>query len=159
MHEIEPIGTIHSPYTNIEDMPIQPKGAAGIEGYALVDEKYVKGLRDLDGFSHIYLIYRFHKAKREELLVTPFMDKHTRGVFSTRSPLRPNHIGLSIVKLKKIENNKIIVEGIDVLNGTPLLDIKPYVEKFDGVENSTSGWLKASNKDIRKKRSDDRFKG
>ena len=159
MHEIKPIGIIHSPYSNIEDMPIQPKGASGVEGYALLDEKYVDGLQDLEGFSHIYLIYSFHKTERDELLVTPFMDKQTRGVFSTRSPLRPNHIGISIVRLNGIKNNKIIVEGIDILDGTPLLDIKPYIEKFDGVKNSTSGWLKASDKDISTKRSDDRFKG
>jgi tRNA-Thr(GGU) m(6)t(6)A37 methyltransferase TsaA len=159
MHEIKPIGTIHSPYTKIEDMPIQPKGATGVEGYALLDEEYIDGLQDLEGFSHIYLLYSFHKTKREELLVTPFLDKQTKGVFSTRSPLRPNHIGISIVQLKEIKNNKIIVEGIDILNGTPLLDIKPYIEKFDVVKNSTSGWFKASNKDISTKRSDDRFKG
>jgi len=158
MHEIKPIGTIHSPYTEIEDMPIQPKGAAGVTGHALLDEKYIDGLQDLEGFSHIYLLYSFHKTKQDKLLVTPFMDKQTRGVFSTRSPLRPNHIGISIVKLKEIKDNKVIVEGIDILDGTPLLDIKPYIEKFDGVENSSSGWLKASDQEIKTKRSDDRFK-
>ena len=150
MHEITPIGIIHSPYDSIEDMPIQPKGAKGVEGYVLVDREYVDGLKDLEGFSHIYLLYRFHEAKRTELLVTPFMDKETRGVFSTRSPLRPNHIGISIVKLKTIEDNKLIVDGIDVLDGTPLLDIKPYIEKFDGVKDSTSGWMRASEEDVLK---------
>ncbi|MBC8318507.1 MAG: tRNA (N6-threonylcarbamoyladenosine(37)-N6)-methyltransferase TrmO [Desulfobulbaceae bacterium] len=158
MHDINPIGIIHSPHYSIEDMPIQPKGASGVEGYALINEKYIAALHDLEGFSHIYLVYSFHKATRTELLVTPFMDKQTRGVFATRSPLRPNHIGLSIVRLKRIEKNKVIVEGIDVLDGTPLLDIKPYIEKFDGVKESVSGWLQASDTEISKKRSDNRFR-
>ena len=158
MHEIKPIGTIHSPYTSIEDMPIQPKGATEVSGYIELDEKYIDGLRDLDGFSHIYLLYSFHKAKRTEMYVTPFMDNQKRGVFSTRSPLRPNHIGMSIVNLTGVEGNKVFVKGIDILDGTPLLDIKPYIEKFDAVQKSTSGWLQASNEDIITKRSDERFK-
>lgn len=157
MHEIQPIGIIHSPHHSIEDMPIQPKGASEVEGVVLVEEKYIDGLQDLEGFSHIYLLYSFHGTTRTELLVTPFMDTQTRGVFATRSPLRPNHIGLSIVKLKRVEGNKVIVEGIDVLDKTPLLDIKPYIEKFDGVKESASGWLQASAEEISKKRSDNRF--
>ena len=157
MHNIKPIGIIHSPHYTLEDMPIQPKGASGVEGYVLVDEEYIDGLQDLEGFSHIYLLYSFHKAKRTELLVTPFMDKQTRGVFATRSPLRPNHIGISIVRLKRVEGDKVVVEGIDILDGTPLLDIKPYMEKFDAVKESVSGWLQAGDKEISKKRSDNRF--
>jgi len=157
MHEITPIGIIHSPFTSIEDMPIQPKGAKGVEGYVLVDNQYMDGLKDMEGFSHIYLVYSFHETTRTDLLVTPFMDNETRGVFATRSPLRPNHIGISIVKLKKVEENKLIVDGIDVLDGTPLLDIKPYIEKFDGVKDSTSGWMQASDEEVSKKRSDKRF--
>ncbi|MCF8128454.1 MAG: tRNA (N6-threonylcarbamoyladenosine(37)-N6)-methyltransferase TrmO [Deltaproteobacteria bacterium] len=158
MHPINPIGTIHSPHKSIEDMPIQPKGASEVSGHVVVDEKYIEGLRDLDGFSHIYLLYSFHRATRTEMLVTPFMDNQTRGVFATRSPLRPNHIGLSIVELIRIEGNKIFVEGIDILDGTPLLDIKPYVEEFDAVKNSVSGWLKATDEEIKKMRSDERFR-
>ena len=139
-------------------MPIQPKGASGIKGYLLINEKFIDGLQGLEGFSHIYLLYSFHKATRTELLVTPFMDNQTRGVFATRSPLRPNHIGISIVKLEKIKGNKIIIEDIDILDGTPLLDIKPYIEKFDAVKESVSGWMKASQTEIQKRRSDDRFK-
>ncbi len=157
MHEIQPIGTIHSPHKNLRDMPIQPKGAAGIEGHVLVNKTFMDGLQDLDGFSHIYLIYTFHKAERTQLRVTPFMDTRTRGVFSTRSPLRPNHIGLSIVRLKKIQGNTLVVQDIDILDGTPLLDIKPYIQKFDAVADSRSGWLTASEAEIRDKRSDDRF--
>ena len=158
MHAIEAIGVIHSPYDKLEDMPIQPKGAEEVEGYIIFDEKYAGGLRDLDGFSHVYLLYSFHKATRTELLVTPFMDTETRGVFATRSPLRPNHIGISIVRLTGVEGNKVLVKGVDVIDGTPLLDIKPYIEKFDAVEESCSGWLQASNEEICQKRSDDRFK-
>ena len=157
MRDIHPIGTIHSPHKTIGDMPIQPKGAAGIEGRVLVNEAYMEGLQDLDGFSHIYLIYAFHKAKKTQLRVTPFMDTRTRGVFATRSPLRPNHIGLSIVRLKKIQGNTLVVQDIDILDGTPLLDIKPYVQKFDAVADSRSGWLTASEAEIGNKRSDERF--
>jgi len=156
MHKIKPIGIIHSPYSTIENMPIQPKGSS-MEGTILLDENFIDGLQDLKGFSHIYLLYSFHKVTKTKLLVTPFMDKQTRGVFATRSPLRPNHIGISIVKLKKIEENKVFVDGIDILNGTPLLDIKPYIEKFDAVKNSTSGWLQSNEEEISKKRSDNRF--
>ena len=157
MHKIKPIGIIHSPYNSIKDMPIQPKGALEVEGYVIVDEEYAAGLQDLDGFSHIYLLYSFHEAKRIELRVKPFMDEQTRGVFATRSPLRPNHIGISIVKLIRVEGNKLFVRGIDVLDKTPLLDIKPYIEKFDAVQESVSGWQQASDEEIRKKRSDNRF--
>jgi len=157
MHNIKPIGIIKTPFKAIEDMPIQPKGAKDVEGVIILDEELIEGLKDLDGFSHIYLIYSFHEVKRTELSVTPFMDTQERGVFSTRSPLRPNHIGLSIVKLNRVEENKIIVDGIDVLDGTPLLDIKPYIEKFDGVKDSKSGWLKASDEDVINRRSDKRF--
>lgn len=155
---IHPIGIILSPHKSIEDMPIQPKGASEFEGQVIVDEKYVDGLQDLDGFSHIYLLYSFHKATRTEMLVTPFMDKKKRGVFATRSPLRPNHIGISIVNLLRVERNRVFVKGIDILDGTPLLDIKPYVDQFDVVQNSVSGWLKASDEEIRAKRSDERFR-
>ena len=157
-YSIESIGIIHTPHKSIENMPIQPKGAVGIEGYVVVDEQYADGLKDLDGFSHIYLIYYLHKAIRTELLVKPFMDTQTRGVFATRSPLRPNHIGISIVRLKHIEYNKLIVSDLDILDHTPLLDIKPYVERFDHVDGSQSGWLTASEREIIEKRSDCRFK-
>lgn len=158
MFSIKPIGIIHSPYHSLENMPIQPGGALDREGYVLVDDEYMDGLRDLEGFSHIYLLYHFHEARRTELMVVPFMDTQKRGVFSTRSPLRPNHIGLSIVKLEKVEKNKIIITGIDILDGTPLLDIKPYIANFDSVADSTPGWMTASDIQVREKRSDNRFK-
>jgi tRNA-Thr(GGU) m(6)t(6)A37 methyltransferase TsaA len=158
MHDINPIGIIHSPYKSIEDMPIQPKGGSEVAGLVIVDEKYIDGLQDIDSFSHIYLLYSFHKSTRTEMHVTPFMDRQTRGVFATRSPLRPNHIGISIVKLTRIEGNSVFVKGIDILDGTPLLDIKPYIEKFDAVQDSISGWLQASDEEIKTKRSDKRFR-
>jgi tRNA-Thr(GGU) m(6)t(6)A37 methyltransferase TsaA len=155
---VEPIGVIHSPFTEIENMPIQPKGAAGVEGTVHLHESYIEGLKNLEGFSHIYLIYVFHKVQRISLTVTPFMDSTERGVFATRSPVRPNHIGLSIVQLIKIENNILTVKGIDILDETPLLDIKPYIKNFDSVEGSLSGWMAASEEEVAKKRSDGRFK-
>jgi tRNA-Thr(GGU) m(6)t(6)A37 methyltransferase TsaA len=154
---MESIGIIHTPFTNLEDMPIQPKGAKEIIGTIEINRELVEGLSDLEGFSHIYLLYKFHMAQRTALQVTPFMDTSRRGVYATRSPLRPNHIGLSLVKLEKIEDNIITVLGIDVLDTTPLLDIKPYIAAFDKVGESRSGWMQASEKDVARKRSDRRF--
>ena len=153
------IGTIHTPFTVLQNMPIQPKGAKEIIGTIEIEKCYQEGLKDLEGFSHIYLIYQFHKAKRTALRVTPFMDNTERGVFATRSPLRPNHIGLSIVRLKKVEGRILTVQGVDILDGTPLLDIKPYIAPFDEVKESTTGWMKATEQEVSKKRSDDRFVG
>ena len=158
MKKIEPIGMIHSPYNTLEGMPIQPKGAPEVEGYILIDDKYVDGLKDLDGFSHIYMLFSFHKASRTELIVKPFMDENLRGVFSTRSPLRPNHIGISIVEIVGIEGNKVTIKGVDALDGTPLLDIKPYIRKFDSVDKSSSGWQDTKSDVISSIRSDGRFK-
>ncbi len=157
MHDIYPIGIIHSPHKSIKDIPIQPKGASEFAGYAIVDEKYIDGLQDLDGFSHIYLLYSFHMATRIEMQVTPFMDNQPKGVFATRSPLRPNHIGISIVNLIRVVGCKVFIKGIDILDGTPLLDIKPYIEKFDAMKESSSGWLQANDEEISKKRSDNRY--
>ncbi len=151
------IGIIRSPFTKLIDMPIQPRGASQIEGEIVIDSRYEEGLQDIEGFSHIYLIYSFHQAKRIELKVVPFMDSVPRGIFATRSPLRPNHIGLSLVKLLGRTDNTLKVMGIDVLDGTPLLDIKPYIAQFDHVGESRSGWLSASDDEIVKKRSDNRF--
>ena len=156
---MQPIGIIHSPFKNLKDMPIQPKGAAIREGEGEVFADFAEGLRDLDGFSHIYLLYQFHQAQRTELSVVPFMDTVARGVFATRSPLRPNHIGLSIVELVKIEANIVTIRGVDVLDGTPLLDIKPYIAAFDEILGSRSGWMQASREQVSAARSDDRFIG
>ena len=157
MAHMETIGTIRSPFTRIEDMPIQPTGAGDTRGSVEVVKTYSEGLKDLSGFSHIYLLYLFHKAGRMSLTVTPFMDTAERGVYATRSPLRPNHIGISIVRLLWVEDNILTIEGVDVLDGTPLIDIKPYIENFDRVENSTSGWMTAGRDEVAKIRSDGRF--
>ena len=154
---VENIGIIHSPFKELENMPIQSVGAQGAEGEVVVDERFAEGLRDLDGFSHIYLIYHFHKATRIELRVVPYMDTERRGVFATRSPLRPAHIGISTVELLTVSGNVLVVRGVDVLDGTPLIDIKPYIPRFDCWQNATSGWMKASRFDIERRRSDNRF--
>jgi tRNA-Thr(GGU) m(6)t(6)A37 methyltransferase TsaA len=151
------IGVIHSPFTALENMPIQPAGAAEVEGEVVVEEQWAEGLRDLEGFSHIYLLYPFHQTERTELLVTPFLDKEPRGVFATRSPLRPAHLGLSLVRLRSVAGNRLRIQGVDILDGTPLLDIKPYVPGFDVHPEATSGWMQASGEDISAQRSDDRF--
>jgi tRNA-Thr(GGU) m(6)t(6)A37 methyltransferase TsaA len=154
---MQSIGTIHTPFKVLEDMPIQPKGAAETIGTVELEEQYMQGLADLEGFSHIYLLYEFHMARRTELTVIPFMDTQPRGVFATRSPLRPNHIGISIVQLIGVEKNIVTVRGIDILNGSPLLDIKPYIAAFDAVQDSRSGWMQGSDEDVITKRSDRRF--
>ncbi len=143
MHDIsfESIGIIQTPFKTIENMPIQPCGAKGVKATIELNEKFSEGLKDLDEFSHITLIYHLHRANVCKLLVTPFMDIEEHGIFATRSPRRPNAIGLSTVKLIKIEKNILYVENADVLDGTPLLDIKPYFAQFDNRENAKSGWL------------------
>ena len=157
---IKPIATICSPFCDLVNMPIQPKGAK--DSYATIkfEEEYVEGLKDLDGFSHVYIIYYFHKVTQHQLSVIPFNDKTAtpRGVFSTRTPMHPNSIGLSVVELVSVEQNIVTIKGVDVLDGTPLLDIKPYIENFDRVEGEVrSGWMKSSIQEVEEKRSDNRF--
>lgn len=155
---LEPIGTIHTPYTALEQMPIQPKGAAETVGTLVLDEIYKEGLKDLDGFSHVYLLYHFHKAARTELTVTPFMDTVPRGVFATRSPLRPSHIGMSVTEVISVKGNVVTVKGIDILDGTPLLDIKPFIPQFDGIGGDVrTGWMDKSDSEVADASSDNRF--
>ena len=156
--ENHPIGIIHSPFTELSGMPIQPAGAAGVEGTVEVFSKYKDGLKDLEGFSHIIILYHFHQSKGFKLHVVPFMDSTPRGVFATRAPKRPNPIGLSVIKLQKIQDNILYVENIDILDGTPLLDIKPYVPDFDEQTEVRAGWLEEARKVVSKKKSDQRFK-
>lgn len=151
------IGTIHSPHENIKGMPIQPASARGISGTVEVDPRFQPGLKDLTGFSHLILMYHFHRVDEVRLHVVPFLDNQKRGVFSTRAPMRPNPIGLSVVRLVRVERNVLHVKDIDVLDGTPLLDIKPYVPEFDGAEEVNIGWIEGAKEEIDKKRSDDRF--
>jgi tRNA (adenine37-N6)-methyltransferase len=135
-----PIGVIRSEHVNPEQTPIQPVYARGCKGQVEVSPEFSEGLRDLEGFSHIYLIYYFHKAGAAKLIVKPFLQDVDRGVFATRAPCRPNAIGVSIVKLLRREGRVLHVEGVDVLDGTPLLDIKPYVSRFDRIASKRNGW-------------------
>ena len=136
----EPIGVIRSTHTVAEQTPIQPVYAQGCLGRAEVLPEYEEGLKDLDGFSHIILIYHFHRADMVRLTVRPFLQDVERGVFSTRAPFRPNPIGLSIVELVRREGATLHLDGVDILDVTPLLDIKPYVGRFDRIEQTIDGW-------------------
>jgi tRNA-Thr(GGU) m(6)t(6)A37 methyltransferase TsaA len=120
---------------------------------------YAAGLKDLAGFSHIVLLYQFHRATEAKLIVTPFMDSRPRGIFATRAPQRPNPIGLSIVKLNGVEGGTLHIENVDILDGTPLLDIKPYIPEVDRQDADRIGWLKKAAGRFSDGKSDDRFKG
>jgi len=151
------IGIIYTPHTSLTGMPIQPSSAQGIKGQVVLDSQYADALKDLEGFSHIYLIYHLHKAKKPRLRVKPFLEDKQHGLFATRAPSRPNPIGLSVVRLLSIEGSTIHVENLDILDGTPLLDIKPFVGEMNGVKNTRIGWLENHRSQISTKQSDDRF--
>ncbi len=153
----QPIGTIHSPHQELAGMPIQPAAAVGVKGTVVLDLSFQEGLKDLEEFSHVILVYYFHQAKSPDLLVKPFLDDVKRGVFATRAPRRPNGIGISVVKLLAVEGNILDIENLDILDGTPLLDIKPYIPDFDEQEEVKIGWLESSRGKINQKMSDDRF--
>ncbi len=155
--QMSPIGTIQSPFKKREGMPIQPTGAKDVRGQVIIERAYVEALSDLDGFSHIILLYFFHRSKGFSLKVKPFMDNELRGLLATRAPRRPNPIGLSIVRLLGIEDNVLEIQGVDILDGTPLLDIKPYVPKFDSVKTLSTGWLEKNAEKSETLRSDKRF--
>jgi tRNA-Thr(GGU) m(6)t(6)A37 methyltransferase TsaA len=152
-----PIGVIHSTFKDIKGMPIQPTGAKGIAGTIEIKPEYVDGLQDIEGFSHIILIYHFHLSKGYSLKVKPFLDENLRGVFATRAPRRPNHIGISVVKLVKVEGAILHIEDIDIVDGTSLLDIKPYVPEFDVHEVERTGWLSKKVKKVHEVKADKRF--
>ena len=154
----QPIGVIISPHKTREGMPIQASGARGIRGSINIFPEYAKGLKDLDGFSHIILLYHFHRTQKKTLLVTPFLDDEPRGVFATRSPNHPNAIGISVVRLLAVENLRLRVEDVDILDGTPLLDIKPYVPAFDHRTPERTGWLEKVQDAANQRRADNRFK-
>lgn len=137
---LAPIGTIHSPHTRAEDTPIQPGFAAGCTGCVDILPEYVDGLADIDGFSHIYLIYWLHRTDGVQLRVRPFLDTVERGIFATRAPCRPNPLGMSLVRLVRREGAVLHISGVDVLDGTPLLDIKPYAPRYDTVDHPRGGW-------------------
>lgn len=137
----KPIGIIHTPFKSKGDAPIQSEFSRGAKGTVEIYQEYVEGLSDLEGFSHIYLIFYFHLSEGYDLKVMPFLDDVKRGLFATRAPRRPNQIGLSVVKLIGIKENIIEIEDADMLDGTPLLDIKPYVPAFTEPEKVRIGWL------------------
>jgi tRNA-Thr(GGU) m(6)t(6)A37 methyltransferase TsaA len=151
------IGSIHSPFRELKDMPIQPTGQASAPGTVEVFTEFAAGLKDLEGFSHVILLYHLHEVRRVDLMVTPFLGSERRGVFATRAPTRPNPIGLSIVELVRIEGNRLYLGNVDILDGTPLLDIKPYVPEFDQPVAARAGWLEEARGKVRSVKSDDRF--
>ncbi len=154
----KPIGIIHSPFTQPKGVPIQSSGAKGIRGTVEIAQEYRNGIKDLEGFSHIILLYHFHLSKGFSLEVKPFMDDTIRGVFATRAPKRPNPIGLSVVKLIKVENCILHIENIDIVDGTPLLDIKPYIPNVDIHNVERIGWLTQKVDEMDRKKADDRFR-
>jgi tRNA-Thr(GGU) m(6)t(6)A37 methyltransferase TsaA len=155
--EYRAIGVVHSTFDMPAGMPIQSAGAEGIRGTVEVYADFAPGLKDLDGFSHIILLYHFHRSGVAELELKPFLDSQTRGVFATRAPKRPNPIGISVVRLTKIIGTTLYIENVDILEGTPLLDIKPYVPAFDHHRVDRFGWLEKSSHHLQKVVSDERF--
>ena len=160
MQEIRyrPIGVIHSPFKQTKGMPIQPAGARGVAGTVEVIPEYGDGLKDLDGFSHIFLLYHFHLSQGYSLMVKPYLDDSLRGVFATRAPRRPNAIGISVVRLVGIEGCTLHIEDLDIADSTPLLDIKPYVPEFDSREVERTGWLAGKAEKVAEVGADERFK-
>jgi tRNA (adenine37-N6)-methyltransferase len=135
-----PIGVIHSEHHIPEETPIQSVYARGCRGWVELLPEFADGLRDLEGFSHLYLVYHLHQAPPASLVVRPILQDTERGVFATRAPGRPNPIGLSIVELLGREGNVLLVDGVDILDNTPLLDIKPYTARFDHIAAMRNGW-------------------
>jgi len=153
--EYQPIGIIHSPFKEPRGAPIQPSRAKGAAGTVEVFQEYEEGLCDLEGFSHIILLCHLHRTRGYRLKVVPFLDTELRGLFATRAPSRPNPIGLSVVELAGIEGTTLAVRGLDLLEGTPVLDIKPYVGDFDDLTDTRAGWLDHARR--RTNVADDRF--
>lgn len=155
----QPIGVIRSPHKQPKGSPIQPSGARGVAGRAELRPELAPGLKDLAGFSHVILLYHCHRAGDAKLEIKPFLDGEAHGVFATRAPSRPNPLGLSVVRLKSIEGNVLHLEDVDLLDGTPLLDIKPYVPDFDQPPGPVrTGWLAGKAAGAKAAKADDRFK-
>jgi tRNA-Thr(GGU) m(6)t(6)A37 methyltransferase TsaA len=155
--EYKLIGIIHSPFKEPKGTPIQPAGSKGINGIVEIFPEYTEGLKDIEGFSHIILLYHFHLSKGATLIAKPYMDSETHGVFAMRGPSRPNPIGISVVRLVKVEGNTLQVQDVDIVDGTPLLDIKPYVPEFDVREVAKIGWLEKRVHKLSASRDDGRF--
>jgi tRNA-Thr(GGU) m(6)t(6)A37 methyltransferase TsaA len=155
----EPIGIIHTPFHDPVGMPIQPVAGDGITAKVEVYPQFSDGLKDIEGFSRIILIYHFHGSGNYRLQVIPFLDTHPHGVFSTRAPNRPNPVGFSVVSLTRREGNCLYIRGVDILDRTPLLDIKPYLPECDAFINEKTGWFPKGTSCFTNKRSDERFSG
>jgi tRNA-Thr(GGU) m(6)t(6)A37 methyltransferase TsaA len=154
---LRPIGVIHSPFTEPTSMPIQPASANSAPGRVEVFPEFAPGLKDLDGFSHVLLLYHFHRSRPYALSVVPFLDTEPRGLFATRAPNRPNPIGISLVRVERIDGSCLHVANVDVLDGTPLLDIKPHVPAFDCAPGARTGWMEKAGAAITHRVADDRF--
>ena len=153
-----PIGVIHSPFKRPKGTPIQPAAAEGINGSVEVFPQYAEGLQDIEGFSHIILIYHFHLSGEASLIAKPYMDTESHGVFAMRGPSRPNSIGISVVRLTKVEGHRLHIQDVDIVDGTPLLDIKPYVPEFDIRDVERIGWLEKNVYKLPESKDDGRFK-
>ncbi len=152
-----PIGMIHSPFLEPVGMPIQAVGAQGVAGSIDLEPAYADGLKDVDGFSHLILLYHWHQSRPAALEVKPFLDTQTHGIFATRSPRRPNPLGISTVRLVDVQGCTLLIEDVDVIDGTPLLDIKPYVPTFDDRTAERIGWYAGRLDPVYTTRADDRF--
>jgi tRNA-Thr(GGU) m(6)t(6)A37 methyltransferase TsaA len=155
--QYHPIGIIHTPHKTTEGTPIQPTGAKGVAGTIVIFPEYSAGLADLAGFSHIFILYHFHLSKKFSLKVKPFLDDQKRGLFATRAPSRPNPIGLSVVRLISITESNLEIQDVDVVDRTPLLDIKPYVPDFDIRKVDRFGWIEKKTGEIENVVDDGRF--
>ena len=153
-----PIGVVRTPFTDIDGMPVQPTAAIGTPGRIELDPAFAEGLADVDGFSHLVLLYHLHEVRASRLTVTPFLDIRSHGIFATRSPARPNPIGLSTVRVVAVGASTIEIEDVDMLDGTPLLDMKPYVPAFDDRPGASIGWFAGRLDRLPEARSDDRFR-
>ena len=156
--EFPPIGKIHSPYAEPQGTPIQVAGGEGIGGTIEIYPEFVGGLAGVEGFSHLIVLYHFHLAGKAELLVRPFLDDQQCGIFATRAPCRPNAIGMSVVHLLRVEGNLLHVEDLDIVDLTPVIDIKPYVPAFDARKVERIGWLEGKSEEAVGRRADPRFR-
>ncbi len=148
---------MRSPFTRLEGMPLQSVAAGGVPARVEVREDLAPGLRDLEGFSHVHLITHLHRGEPGGLEVVPFLDETVRGIFATRSPRHPNPIGISVVRLDVIAGAVLEITGVDLLDGTPVLDIKPYVPAFDSFAAERTGWLEQAAARVHETRADGRF--
>ena len=156
--ELTPIGIIHTPFKTVEKMPIQPSAALEVPGTIEIFPEYSEGLADLEGFSHIYVLFYLHRVRAHKLKVIPFLDTVERGIFSTRSPARPNPMGLSVAKVISVEKNMIEIRGVDMLDSSPVIDIKPFVPEFEERSDVRTGWFEGKAGNAHRTLSDERFK-